>query len=73
MKGGTKGGAQRASSLRPRCVGEVNPETATHIYISIYLSLYLSLTLDINSFTAAAYVVCDIHVTFARTKKIYIV
>jgi hypothetical protein len=32
MTGGTKGGAQRASSLRPRCVGEVYPETVTHIY-----------------------------------------
>jgi hypothetical protein len=32
MTGGTKGGAQRASSLRPRCVGEVDPKTATHIY-----------------------------------------
>jgi hypothetical protein len=36
MTGGTKGGAQRASSLRPRRVGEVHPETATHIYIYIY-------------------------------------
>jgi hypothetical protein len=35
MTGGTKGGAQRASSLKPRCVREVNPETATHIYLSI--------------------------------------
>jgi hypothetical protein len=34
------GGAQRASSLRPRCVGEVDPETATHIYLS-NLSIYL--------------------------------
>jgi hypothetical protein len=33
---GTKGGAQRASSLRPRCFGEVDLETATHIYL--YLS-----------------------------------
>jgi hypothetical protein len=33
MTSGTKGGAQRASSLRPRCVGEVDPETATHIYL----------------------------------------
>jgi hypothetical protein len=42
MTGGTKGGAQRASSLRPRCVGEVDPETATRIYLSIYLSsIYL--------------------------------
>jgi hypothetical protein len=30
----TKGGAQRAHSLRPRCVREVDPETATHIYLS---------------------------------------
>jgi hypothetical protein len=44
MTGGTKGGAQRASSLRPRCVGEVDPETATlSIYLSIYLSTYLSI------------------------------
>jgi hypothetical protein len=34
MMGGTKGGAQRTSSLRPRCVGEVDPETMTHIYLS---------------------------------------
>jgi hypothetical protein len=33
MTGGNKGGAQRASSLRPRCVGEVDPETATHMYL----------------------------------------
>jgi hypothetical protein len=33
MTGETKGGAQRASSVRPRCVGEVDPETATHIYL----------------------------------------
>jgi hypothetical protein len=43
MMGGTKGGAQRASSLRPRCVGEVDPETTTHIYLSIYLSFFLTL------------------------------
>jgi hypothetical protein len=42
MMDGTKGGAQRASSLRPRCVGEVDPEIATHIYLSIYLSIYLT-------------------------------
>jgi hypothetical protein len=34
MMGRTKGGAQRASSLRPRCIREVDPETATHIYLS---------------------------------------
>jgi hypothetical protein len=34
MMGGTKGGAQSASSFRPRCVGEVDCETATHIYLS---------------------------------------
>jgi hypothetical protein len=34
MVDGTKGGAQRASSLRSRCVGEVDPETATHICLS---------------------------------------
>jgi hypothetical protein len=36
MTGGTKGGAQRASSLRPRCFGEVDTETATHICLSTY-------------------------------------
>jgi hypothetical protein len=36
MTNGTKGGAQRAHSLRPRCFGVVDPETATHIYLSIY-------------------------------------
>jgi hypothetical protein len=35
MTDGTKGGAQRASSLRSRCFGEVDPETATPIYLSI--------------------------------------
>jgi hypothetical protein len=40
MAGGTEGGAQRASSLRPRCVGEVDPETATHICLSILKILY---------------------------------
>jgi hypothetical protein len=35
MMGRIKGGAQRASSLRPRCVREVDPETATHIYLSM--------------------------------------
>jgi hypothetical protein len=35
MTDGTKGGAQRASSLRPRCFREVDPETMTHIYLSI--------------------------------------
>jgi hypothetical protein len=34
MTEGTKGGAQRASNLRPRCFGEVDPETVTHIYLS---------------------------------------
>jgi hypothetical protein len=38
MTGGTKGGAQRASGLRPRCVGEVDLETATHIYLDQTLS-----------------------------------
>jgi hypothetical protein len=37
MMGGTKGDAQRASSLRSRCVGEVDPETATHMYVFICL------------------------------------
>jgi hypothetical protein len=35
MTGGTKGGAQRASSLRPTCVGDVDPETVTHIYLML--------------------------------------
>jgi hypothetical protein len=35
MTDGTKGGAQRASSLRPRCVGEVDPGTTTHIYLYV--------------------------------------
>jgi hypothetical protein len=43
MTDGAKGGAQRARSLRPRCVGEVDPKTATHIYLSIYLSNQLIL------------------------------
>jgi hypothetical protein len=34
MTGGTEGGEQRASSVRPRCIGEVDPETMTHIYLS---------------------------------------
>jgi hypothetical protein len=34
MTGGTKGSAQWAISVRPRCIGEVDPETATHIYES---------------------------------------
>jgi hypothetical protein len=34
MTGGTKGGAQRASSLRPRCIEEVDPKTVPHIYLS---------------------------------------
>jgi hypothetical protein len=33
MTGGTEGGAQRANSLRPRCVWEVDLETATRIYL----------------------------------------
>jgi hypothetical protein len=37
MTDGTKGGAQRASSLRPRCFGVVDPETVTHIYLSSLL------------------------------------
>jgi hypothetical protein len=45
MTGGTKGGAQRARSLRLRCFGVINPETATPIYLSIYLSIYLILIL----------------------------
>jgi hypothetical protein len=44
MTDGTKGGAQRASSLRPRCFGEVDPETATHFFLSIYLSICAIIT-----------------------------
>jgi hypothetical protein len=33
MTGGTKGGAQRACNLRPRCFREVDPETTTHIHL----------------------------------------
>jgi hypothetical protein len=39
MTDGTKDGAQRARSLRPRCFGEVDPETATHIYLPIYIHM----------------------------------
>jgi hypothetical protein len=38
MTGGTKGGVQRACSLRPRCVGEVDLKTVTHIYLSISMT-----------------------------------
>jgi hypothetical protein len=44
MTGGTKGGAQRARSLRPRCFGVVDPETATPVYLSIYLPLRMMTT-----------------------------
>jgi hypothetical protein len=37
MTDGTKGGAQRTSSLRTRCFREVDPETATHIYLPMYI------------------------------------
>jgi hypothetical protein len=40
MTGGTKGGAQRASSLRPRCVGEIDPKTATQIYLKVCILLF---------------------------------
>jgi hypothetical protein len=40
MTGGTKDGAQIASSLRPRCVGEVDPKPGI-ISLSIYLSIYV--------------------------------
>jgi hypothetical protein len=40
MTDGTKGGAQRARTLRPRCVGGVDPETATHIYLSGLANLW---------------------------------
>jgi hypothetical protein len=40
MTDGTKGDAQRASSLRPRCLGEVDPETATHISLSIFPPIF---------------------------------
>jgi hypothetical protein len=45
MTGGTKGSAQRTSSLSPRCFGEVDPETTTYIYLSVCLSIYLSIYL----------------------------
>jgi hypothetical protein len=45
MTGGTKGGPQRASSLRPRCVGEVDPETATRIYLS--RDFYVELIIEV--------------------------
>jgi hypothetical protein len=32
MTDGPNGGAQKDRTLRPRCVREVDPETATHIY-----------------------------------------
>jgi hypothetical protein len=35
MMDGTKDSAQRARSLRPRCIGEVDPETATHNYLYV--------------------------------------
>jgi hypothetical protein len=35
MTDGTKGGAQRARSLWPRCFGDVDSETATHICLSV--------------------------------------
>jgi hypothetical protein len=37
MTDGTEGVAQRASSLRSRCFGEIDPETATHNYLSMYV------------------------------------
>jgi hypothetical protein len=42
MTGGTKGFAQRASSLRPRCVGEVDPGTVTHIIIIIIIIIFIN-------------------------------
>jgi hypothetical protein len=39
---------QTARSLRPRCVGEVDPETATYIYLSIYLSMYVYLSVYLS-------------------------
>jgi hypothetical protein len=47
MTDGTKGGAQRARSLRPRCFGVVDLETATQIYLSVCLSIRLSVCLSI--------------------------
>jgi hypothetical protein len=35
MTDGTKGGAQRAHSLRPRCFGVEDPKTTTHIYLPL--------------------------------------
>jgi hypothetical protein len=36
----TKGGSQRASSLRPRCFWEVDPETMTRIYLYLSIGRY---------------------------------
>jgi hypothetical protein len=44
MMDGTKGGEQRAHSLRPRCYREVDPETVAHIYLFIYLSMSIFTT-----------------------------
>jgi hypothetical protein len=42
MTGITKGDAQRASNLRPRCVREIDPKTTTYLHLSIYLLLLLT-------------------------------
>jgi hypothetical protein len=56
MTAGTKGGAQRASSLRPRCFREVDPETATHVCLSIcgwsVLNLVVICSLETSSFSS---------------------
>jgi hypothetical protein len=41
MMGGTKDGAQMAISIRLRCVGEVDPETVTHIYTQELNPVYI--------------------------------
>jgi hypothetical protein len=59
MADGTKGGAQRARRLRPRCLRVVDRETATHIYLSIYLSVCLSIYLSITSQKTWMFSICS--------------
>jgi hypothetical protein len=47
----TKSGAQRAHSLRPRCIGAVGPRIRVSIYLSIYLPIYLCIYVSIYLFT----------------------
>jgi hypothetical protein len=55
MMDGTKGGAQRASSLRPRCFREINPETAAHIYLSMQVRCLLSCVVRQDTLLAHQY------------------